>query len=347
MIIMARLHFGSLIVIALVGQIGTFAHTTPYLTKPGEPTPKVRIGTCAVTGGFIHLYTALDNRLFDKYGISAENVVVRGGGVALAALAADEIQFLYCNADANIARIATGADGKLVASPLIGLPYVVLTRKDIKRPADLKGKSIGVTRPGDLPYRLAKEFLKKFNLSDKEVTLATVGGTPSERYALLVQDVFQATLIQPPLDARGKKDGFNVIYNLNDLGFPFIYSSLFTNSKSLKDRPGVVQKTVAGLAESVYFVEKNPERAMAAVGRTLRMKDTDTLQSAYETYAKRLINRRMVVPAKMVAETVEIARDEGTVIRRKPNEVFDNSFVENLDKSGFMRELWGGEVPGR
>ena len=86
---------------------------------------------------------------------------------------------------------------------------------------------------------------------------------------------------------------------------------------------------------------------MAAVGRTLRMKDTDTLQSAYETYAKRLINRRMVVPAKMVAETVEIARDEGTVIRRKPNEVFDNSFVENLDKSGFMRELWGGEVPGR
>jgi NitT/TauT family transport system substrate-binding protein len=345
MMMRTRLRFASLIAIALVGQIGTPAHANPYLARPGEPVARVRIGTCAVTGGFIHLYTALDNRLFDKYGISAENVVVRGGGVALAALAADEIQFLYCNADANIVRIATGADGKLVASPLIGLPYVVLTRKDIKRPVDLKGKSIGVTRPGDLPYRLAKEFLKKFNLSEREVALATVGGTPTERYALLVQDVFQATLIQPPLDARGKKDGFNVIYNLNDLGFPFIYSSLFTNSRSLKDRPGVVQKTVAALAESVYFVEKNPERAMAAVGKTLRIKEADTLQSAYEAYAKRLINRRMVVPPKMVAETIEIAREEGTVIRRKPNEVFDNSFVENLDKSGFMKELWGGSVP--
>src|SRR5262245_13839662 len=325
--------------------MGSDALANPYLAKPGEPMTKVRIGACAVTGGFIHLYTALDNRLFDKYGVNAELVVVRGGGVALAALAADEIQFLYCNADWNIVRIATGADGKLVASPLIGLPYVVLARKDIKRPVDLKGKSIGVTRPGDFPYRLAKEFLKKHNLSEKEVTLATVGGTPTERYTALVQDIFQATLIQPPLDARGRKDGFNIIYHLNDLGLPFIYSSLFTNSMTLREKPAVVQKVVAGLAESVHFVEKNPEPAMASVGKTLRMKDADTLQSAYEAYAKRLINRRMIIPAKMVAETIEIARADGTVIRRKPSEVFDNSFVENLDKSGFMKELWGGAMP--
>ena len=322
------------------------AIANPYLAKPGEPTVRVRIGACAVTGGFIHLYSALDNRLFEKYGINAESIVVRGGGVALAALASDEINFLYCNADANIARIGTGADGKLLASPLIGLPYVVLARKDIKRAADLKGKSIGVTRPGDFPYRLAKEFLKKHNLSEKDVTLATVGGTPTERYAALLQDVFQATLIQPPLDARGKKDGFNVIYNLNDLGLPFIYSSLFTNSKTFKERPALAQKVVAVLAEAVYFVEKNPEQAMASVGKTLRIKDADTLRSAYDAYAKNLINRRMIVPAKLVAETLELARQDGTVIRKKAGEIYDNVFVENLEKSGFMRELWGGAVPG-
>jgi NitT/TauT family transport system substrate-binding protein len=322
------------------------AFANPYLAKPGEPTVRVRIGACAVTGGFIHLYSALDNRLFEKYGINAESIVVRGGGVALAALASDEINFLYCNADANIVRIGTGADGKLLASLLIGLPYVVLARKDIKRAADLKGKSIGVTRPGDFPYRLAKEFLKKHHLSEKDVTLATVGGTPTERYAALQQDVFQATLIQPPLDARGKKDGFNVIYNLNDLGLPFIYSSLFTNSKTFKERPAVVQRVVAVLAESVYFVEKNPEQAMASVGKTLRIKDADTLRSAYDAYAKNLINRRMIVPAKLVAETLELARQDGTVIRKKAGEIYDNVFVENLEKSGFMRELWGGAVPG-
>ena len=317
----------------------------PYLPKPGEPLVRARIGTCAITGGFIHLYAALDNKLFEKYGVNAEHIVVRGGNVAAAALAADEINFLYCNADANIARIATGMDGKLVASPLVGLPYVVLARKDIKRPADLKGKSIGVTRPGDFTYKLAKDFLKKHKLSEKDVTLATVGGTPTERYTAMAQDVFQATLIQPPLDARGKKDGFNVIYHLNELGLPFIYSSLFTNAKTFKEKPALIQKMVAALAESVFLVEKKPEVGMASVGKTLRINDADILQSAYDAFAKRLVNRRLIVPAKMVAETIENAREEGTVIRRKANDVFDNTFVENLDKSGFMKELWGGKVP--
>ena len=336
----------SFAVVAIVGiWSGDEALANPYLAKAGEPPMRARIGTCAITGGFIHLYAALDNKLFEKYGVNAEHIVVRGGTVAAAALAADEISFLYCNADTNIARIATGMDGKLVASPLVGLPYVVLARRDIKRPADLKGKSIGVTRPGDFTYKLAKDFLKKHNLSDKDVTLATVGGTPSERYTALAQDVFQATLIQPPLDARGKKDGFNVIYHLNELGLPFIYSSLFTNAKTFKEKPALIQKMVAALAESVYLVEKRPEIGMASVGKTLRINDPDILQSAYDAFAKRLVNRRLIVPPKMVAETIENAREDGTVIRRKANEVFDNMFVENLEKSGFMKELWGGKVP--
>jgi NitT/TauT family transport system substrate-binding protein len=331
--------------IVLMHAHGESAHANPYLARPGEPVVKARVGTCAVTGGFIHLYAALNNRIFDKYGINVEHVVLRGGVVAMAALTSDEIQFLYCNADTNIVRIATGADGKLVASPLVGLPYVVLTRGDIKKPADLKGKSIGVTRPGDLPHRLARAFLKKSNLTETEVTLRPLGGTPTERYSALLQDIVQATLIQPPLDVQGRKDGFNVIYHLNDLGFPFIYSSVFTNSRTLKERPLLVQRFVGGLAEAVYFVEKNPQQAMAAVGKTLSIKDPEVLQSAYDAYAVRLVNRRMIVPPKLVAETIEIAREEGTNIRKKPAEVFDNTFVENLEKSAFLKELWKGEVP--
>jgi hypothetical protein len=102
---------------------------------------------------------------------------------------------------------------------------------------------------------------------------------------------------------------------------------------------------VAALAESVFLVEKKPEVGMASVGKTLRINDPDILQSAYDAFAKRLINRRLIVPANMVAETIDNAREEGTVIRRKASEVFDNTFVENLEKSGFMKELWGGALP--
>ena len=146
------------------------AHANPYLAKAGEAPVTVRVAACAITGGFIHLYAALDNALFDKYGMKVEFVSIRGSGISLAALAADEIQFLYCAADATIPGMASGSDAKLIAAPLIGLPWVLLARKDIKRPEELKGKSIAVTRPGDLTFRLARALLKKFNLSESAVS---------------------------------------------------------------------------------------------------------------------------------------------------------------------------------
>lgn len=94
----------------------------------------------------MHLYTALDHKIFEKHGIIPEPIFVRGGSVVMAALAANEVNFLYCNADSNIVRIGTGADGKLIASPLVGLPYVVLARKDIRQPAVVSGERHHVTQ---------------------------------------------------------------------------------------------------------------------------------------------------------------------------------------------------------
>ena len=159
----------------------------------------------------------------------------------------------------------------------------------------------------------------------------------------MVGNVVQAILVTPPLDVRAKSDGFNVIYRLIDLEIPFIYSSLITNYKMLRERPDTVQRMVAALAEAVYFVEKNPDKAKAAIAKAMRVKDEEALQSSYNVYAKEIVDRTMVVPGKSVSEAVEIARETGTVVRRKPEELYDNSFVNNLEKSGFLKEIWGSE----
>jgi NitT/TauT family transport system substrate-binding protein len=151
--------------VAIILAFSNPVQANPYLAKPGEKVISLRIATCAVSGGFAHLYTALDNNLFEKYGFKMEHVYIRGSGPSLAALSADEIQFLYCAADATIPSLAAGIDAKLVAAPLIKLPYVLVTRKEILRMEDLKGKSLGVARPGDLSDRLSRALVKKFNVS--------------------------------------------------------------------------------------------------------------------------------------------------------------------------------------
>src|SRR5574341_253231 len=100
------------------------ARANPYLARPGERPVNIRIATCAVSGGFAHLYTALENNLFDKYGFKMEHVFIRGSSPALAALLADEIQFLYCAADATLPLVAAGVEVKLVPAPQIGRAHV-------------------------------------------------------------------------------------------------------------------------------------------------------------------------------------------------------------------------------
>src|SRR5438046_9250685 len=152
--------------IAICGLMAPLtASANPYLAKPGEPSVTSHVSTCANSGGFIHLYTAIDSGLFDKYGLKVDQRFISGSAMNLAALSADEIQFVYCAADGTIPGLASGVDAKLVASPLVKLPYVLVTRKEIRRPEDLKGKSLGVTRPGDLSARLSRAVVKKFGLN--------------------------------------------------------------------------------------------------------------------------------------------------------------------------------------
>lgn len=323
-------------------------NANPYLAKSGEAPLPVRVATCAISGGFMHLHTALDNRLFDKYGLKPEYLLVRGAGVSAAALTANELQFLYCTADAILPSLAAGAEAKMIASPLVGLPWVIIARKEIRRVEDLKGKTFLATRPGGTPDTLIRALMKKLNYSTDDLAIRHIGGAgQTEVYSALQQGLGQATMVTAPLDARAKRDGFNVIYHLDDLNLPAIYSSMFTNDRMLKERPAAVQKFVAAFAEAVHYVEKNPDRAKASVTKVLALKDAESAQSAYDAYAKQLVNRRLTIPASRVAESIEIARQAGTNVRRKAPETYDNSFADHLEKSGFLKELWGGDIPGR
>ncbi len=314
------------------------AHANPYIAKPGEAPLRLRIATCSVTGGFVHLYTALENNLFDKYGFKLEHIYIRGTGPSLAALMADEIQFLYCAAEATIPALVSGIDARIVAAPLVKMPFVLVTQKEIRRLEDLRGKSLGIVRPGDLSDRLSRQLVKRFNLAD--VTMRPIGGSQSERYQAMTANLVQGVVITPPLDVRAKNDGYNVVYRLIDMDLPFVYSSLHTSSRMIRERGEVVQRMVAAFAEAVQFAEKNPAKSKAAMAKVMRTKDEEALNVSYDVYAKEIVDRRMMVPSQAVSESVELHRASGLPVKRKAEDIFDNTFVINLEKSGFQKELW-------
>ena len=157
----------------------------------------------------------------------------------------------------------------------------------------------------------------------------------------MVAGIVHGVVITPPLDVRAKNDGYNVAYRLIDLDIPFIYSSVHASSRTIRERPEMVQRMVGAFAEAIYFADRNPAKAKAAIAKVMRVKDEEAIRVSYQVYTKDIVDRRMIVPATVVADSVEMIRALGTPVKRRPEDIYDNSFAHNLEKSGFQRELWG------
>lgn len=203
----------------------------------------------------------------------------------------------------------------------------MVSRKEVKTPADLRGKTIGIARAGNVSERLSRASVRKFNVPENEVTIRPVGGSQSERFQAMRMNLVQAIVVTLLLDHRAKNEGFKVLYRLVDLGVPFICSPVHASAKMLRERPDVVQRVVAVFAETIHFVEKNPEKAEAAVAKAMRTNDAVALQASYDVYAKEIVDRRMIFPEKAVAETIEQTPLAGATVRRKPEELYDNGFT--------------------
>jgi NitT/TauT family transport system substrate-binding protein len=322
------------------------AASGPYLAQPGAAPINVKVATCAVTGGFVHLYTGVDANLFARYGLNVEHILIRGSGPALAAMSAGEIQLLYCAAEATIPGLASGSDARIVAAPLLGLPYVLIARPEVRSVPDLRGKSIAISRPGQLNDRLARMAVEKFGMRpNADVEIRPIGGGQPEGLQAVLTGLAHSSPVTAPLDAYAKKEGMNVIYDFDQLGLPFVYSALHASNRVIRDNPQLVQRFVAGLAEAVQYTEKHPEASRQTLSKVLELEDPDALDAAYAAYAQKNVNRRLTVPLDALSQGIEFAREQGTQVTvRGAEDIATNQFAEDLDRSGFLQQLWGAEL---
>jgi NitT/TauT family transport system substrate-binding protein len=323
----------------------TTAAGDPYLAKPGEATTPVKAAWCAISAGFVQMFVARDYDIFSKYGLSLQTSQFTDSQAALAALQSGEIEFLFCAAAATIPGLASGVDGTIVAAPLVGLPYVMVARPEIHSVQDLKGRKIGINRQGDLDDRLSHAVLQQENIPAEAVQFVPAGGQ-TDRYKAVLSGLIDAVNVTPPLEVQARVDGLNVIYTLRQLPIPFIYSAIHTNSRMLRDHPDVVQKFVAGMAESVYYIDQHKSETEQSISRQLNITDQAALDSAYQAYAHDYVNRSVDIPVSAVQDSIEYARSQGTTIAHpKAEEIVEIRFAANLQSSGFLERLWGRAIP--
>ena len=138
--------------LAFVGflTVMLFSGVTAWAQKP---LSTVRIGIEAPAGTNSHYHVTKQAGLFQKYGVNMELIAFPGGTVGMQSLIAGDIQFATQDGVATLTANLRGANIYFVGGMINTFPFLILSRPEIKAPADLRGKKIVISRYGSSPIR--------------------------------------------------------------------------------------------------------------------------------------------------------------------------------------------------
>src|SRR5206468_12974298 len=92
---------------------------------------------------------------------------------------------------------------------------------NIKRPEDLKGKRIGVSRIGGNSHYFTIQALRRYNMEpNRDFGFIQTGGDP-ETFAALVSGAIEVANLTPPTDAQAIAKGYHYVLYGPDLKIPY------------------------------------------------------------------------------------------------------------------------------
>ena len=300
---------------------------------------KIQVGVPAVSMGNIIIFFSKEAKIYEKHGLDAEVVVMSGSGIASRALVAGSVQISPIATPSAMNAVLAGSDMVILGHTMPGVVQALMVRPDIKRDEDLKGKIIGVTTFGSLSDFLVRHLAKKKGLNpDKDFALLQVGGD-ADRLIALRQGKIPAATLGHPAFVLAQRAGFHVLWDFfKEVDYP--WSEIATSRAQIERDRDLILRYMRAHIEGIARFKQDPELAKKVIKKTLRLDDDSLAQESWELFAK----HRLAAPypnikgMKTSYEYVALSRPE--VWKHKPEEFVDSSFVEELDKSGFIKKLY-------
>src|SRR5687768_2184967 len=227
-----------------------------------------------------------DQGFFRKQDLDARLVYVRAGNVALSALAAGESQFYFgSGTGVTLGAVAGGLDGVFVAGLVNRLTGTFVVHPQIKTPAELKGRNIGVQSIGGGIWMITMLVLDHWGIEPKRdgINLRIVGDEAVLAQALAT-NLIEGTYLGYTFGALMKRQGFNVLADLASLKIPYQSTGVFVRRSFLKSSPETVEKVLRAMTQATAYIEKpeNKTSVMTSLHKGLRLARFQDAEEGYE-----------------------------------------------------------------
>ena len=302
--------------------VGLMLLLLPGTGRGAESLQKIRIGFPSLAFSYMPYYVASEKGFFKKHGLESEYIQMRTPIQAQAVI----------NGNINyLTSVSNGISAAVAGLPLVILisfcdtsPWVLVTQKDINKPQDLIGKTIAVSGIRTAPYYFFQAFLKKFEISERDVGAISTGGTADSFLALTTNRV-AGTVLTPPFDDKAVSLGYKKFMQLGDLA-DIPYVGLVTSQAEIKNNRETVRRTVAAVFDSLAWLRANRAESTKMIAEKFKVNQNEA-ENTYATLIT-LLNKDGRLNAKVARGYLDILRQDKSIPADfNPMKLVDFSFL--------------------
>ncbi|HEX9787102.1 MAG TPA: ABC transporter substrate-binding protein [Candidatus Binatia bacterium] len=298
----------------------------------------LRVAYSAISGAMSSLWVAQEGGYFKREGLDVELLYIGGGSLLIQSMISGDVPFAYGPSVPVINASLRGADLALIGNTGNSLVFSIMSRPEIKQPANLRGKRVGVTRLGGSTDWALDAALKHWGLERRELTVVQTGGMP-EGLAGLIAGVFGAVVLSPPSNFKAAGAGMHELVDVGQLKIIFPNTPLSTSASFIKSNRDTALRFLRGFTQGLNRLRADKEFSMKVLSKYTKVSDAETLAQLHQTYGVRYSGDPIpYVRAEGVEEILK--KIPGKEARdAKPGDFVDNSLLKELEQSGWFNKL--------
>jgi len=283
------------------------------------------------------LYNIIEKAgLWTKYDLDVKAIYFNNGAITAQAFVGGDIDVTDSNVPTMLNLKASGAmDVRIIAGWMNRIPMSFLARKNIKSPADLRGKRIAISRFGASSDFVTRLLLRYWKVDpEKDTAIIQSGGNDALRIAALVAGHIDAALIGTYDLPKILETGCCVnLADLDDLPIEYARFGVIVPVSALKSRRDIFRRYLSALVEGIYFFKTRPELPISVLKRE-GIKDAE---GGYKKIVKVLID--FPVPDEKAVQTAldSIGTPKSKLAQAK--DYIDSSLLEEIKRGGLLERL--------
>jgi NitT/TauT family transport system substrate-binding protein len=215
-----------------------------------------------------------------------------------------------------------------------------MTIPSIQRPEELKGKALGISRFGTSIDTAARMALHHYGLEAmRDVTLVQLGAV-SSNVAALRGGRIQAAILSYPNLIQARREGIREMLDIASLGVPYASTGITVRRSFMAQRREVVVNYVKSILEAIARIKKDKLFTTDMMMRYFRTKDKEMMDETYEVSISKYL-KRVPTPTPESFRSVidELAQVNPKAKGQDPKRFYDDSILQELEKSGFIQAL--------